>query len=119
MVRRRAKGRRGLWWGRGEVRLVHAGRRGEAKRQAGDARSVCETERWRRAIRTARVASANNAMPAGWDLFSKSGTMFIGERLWNKVSWGKTKTGDTSQRSLAKVRPRARMTSSARYWRGD
>jgi len=23
----------------------------------------------------------------GWDLFSKSGTMFIGERLWNNVKW--------------------------------
>lgn len=45
------------------------------------------------------------ALPlSGWDLFSKSGTMFIGERLWNKVAWGKTRSGDTSQRSAAKVR---------------
>eukprot|EP00962_Isochrysis_galbana_P045625 scaffold18040_cov107-Isochrysis_galbana.AAC.6 len=28
--------------------------------------------------------------------------MFIGERLWNKVAWGKTKSGDTSTRSAAK-----------------
>lgn len=39
----------------------------------------------------------------GWDLISKSGTMFIGERLWNNVKWGKGKTGDSSQRSLAKA----------------
>jgi len=39
----------------------------------------------------------------GWDLISKSGTMFIGERLWNNVKWGKGKSGDSSQRSLAKA----------------
>ena len=41
----------------------------------------------------------------GWDLFSKSITMFIGERLWNNVDWGKDKDaqGDSAQRSLAKA----------------
>jgi len=39
----------------------------------------------------------------GWDLISKSGTMFIGERLWNQVDWGKSESGDTSQRSLVKA----------------
>jgi uncharacterized membrane protein len=39
----------------------------------------------------------------GWDLISKSGTMFIGERLWNNVKWGKGEKGDSSQRSLAKA----------------
>ena len=34
---------------------------------------------------------------------SKSGTMFIGERLWNKVDWGKDETADSSKRSLAKA----------------
>jgi len=39
----------------------------------------------------------------GWDLCSKSVTMFIGERLWNKVEWGKDAGADSSQRSLAKA----------------
>jgi uncharacterized membrane protein len=39
----------------------------------------------------------------GWDLCSKSVTMFIGERLWNKVDWGKEDGADSSQRSLAKA----------------
>lgn len=39
----------------------------------------------------------------GWDLCSKSVTMFLGERLWNNFDWGKTDKGDTSQRSLAKA----------------
>ncbi len=39
----------------------------------------------------------------GWDLCSKSVTMFIGERLWNNVDWGKEAGGDTAKRSLAKA----------------
>ena len=42
----------------------------------------------------------------GWDLCSKSVTMFVGERLWNNVQWGKgggEKGGDSSARSLAKA----------------
>jgi len=39
----------------------------------------------------------------GWDLCSKSVTMFIGERLWNKFDWGKEKGADSSKRSLAKA----------------
>lgn len=49
---------------------------------------------------------ATAASIVGWDLISKSGTMFLGERLWNKVQWGKSDTaggGDTSKRSLAKA----------------
>mmetsp|Transcript_7441 Transcript_7441/g.16390 ORF Transcript_7441/g.16390 Transcript_7441/m.16390 type:complete len:229 (-) Transcript_7441:790-1476(-) len=52
-------------------------------------------------IFTGSLATA--ASIVGWDLFSKSGTMFIGERLWNNVKWGKSKSGDSSQRSLAKA----------------
>lgn len=52
-------------------------------------------------IFTGSLATA--ASIVGWDLISKSGTMFIGERLWNNVKWGKGKTGDSSQRSLAKA----------------
>merc|ERR1719502_485637 len=39
----------------------------------------------------------------GWDLCSKSVTMFLGERLWNNVDWGKDEGGDTQQRSIAKA----------------
>ena len=39
----------------------------------------------------------------GWDLFSKSITMFLGERLWNNVQWGREETGDSAKRSLAKA----------------
>jgi len=39
----------------------------------------------------------------GWDLCSKSVTMFIGERLWNKFDWGKEKGADSSKRSLVKA----------------
>ena len=39
----------------------------------------------------------------GWDLFSKSITMFLGERLWNNVQWGREDTGDSAKRSLAKA----------------
>lgn len=46
---------------------------------------------------------ATAAAIVGWDLCSKSVTMFIGERLWNKVEWGKDKGADSSQRSLAKA----------------
>jgi len=41
----------------------------------------------------------------GWDLCSKSVTMFIGERLWNKSDWGKdtaAKGADDAKRSLVK-----------------
>jgi uncharacterized membrane protein len=37
------------------------------------------------------------------DFVTKSGTMFLGERVWNKVSWGKGKKSDGAQRSLAKA----------------
>ena len=39
----------------------------------------------------------------GWDLCSKSVTMFIGERIWNNFNWGKEKGADSSKRSLAKA----------------
>lgn len=39
----------------------------------------------------------------GWDLISKSGVMFFAERLWNNVRWGKSSSGDSSQRSLVKA----------------
>lgn len=41
----------------------------------------------------------------GWDLCSKSVTMFLGERLWNKFDWGKdsTKGEDSAKRSVAKA----------------
>jgi len=39
----------------------------------------------------------------GWDLISKSAVMFFAERLWNNVRWGKSKDGDSSQRSLVKA----------------
>ena len=38
------------------------------------------------------------------DFLSKAGTMYIGERLWNKVSWGKeAKAGDAASRSVIKA----------------
>jgi len=55
---------------------------------------------------TSFIFTGSLAMAAsivGWDLISKSGTMFIGERLWNNVKWGKSKGGDSSQRSLVKA----------------
>ena len=47
----------------------------------------------------------------GWDLCSKSVTMFIGERIWNNFDWGKEKGDaeasgggkDSAKRSLAKA----------------
>ena len=41
----------------------------------------------------------------GWDLCSKSVTMFIGERLWNKSDWGKDgeEGADSAKRSLVKA----------------
>lgn len=42
----------------------------------------------------------------GSDFVTKSGFMFLGERVWNKVNWGKGKTkgkGDGAKRSLAKA----------------
>ena len=52
-------------------------------------------------IFTGSLAAA--AAIVGWDLCSKSVTMFLGERLWNKVDWGKSEGADSSQRSLAKA----------------
>ena len=57
---------------------------------------------------TSLIYTKSLAMAAsivGWDLCSKSVTMFIGERLWNNVDWGKDKDkgGDSSQRSLVKA----------------
>lgn len=34
---------------------------------------------------------------------TKSGFMFAGERLWNKMKWGKGEKGDSTKRSLAKA----------------
>ncbi|CAM9722251.1 unnamed protein product [Pylaiella littoralis] len=39
----------------------------------------------------------------GSDFVTKSGFMFAGERLWNRVKWGQDKTGDSAKRSLAKA----------------
>ena len=45
----------------------------------------------------------------GWDLCSKSVTMFFGERIWNNFDWGKEKGeggklgADSTKRSLAKA----------------
>ena len=52
-------------------------------------------------IFTKSLAAA--AAIVGWDLCSKSVTMFIGERIWNKFDWGKEKGADSSKRSLAKA----------------
>ena len=55
---------------------------------------------------TSYIFTKSLAMAAsivGWDLCSKSVTMFIGERIWNKFDWGKEKGADTSKRSLAKA----------------
>ena len=58
-------------------------------------------------IFTKSLAAA--AAIVGWDLCSKSVTMFIGERIWNKFDWGKeegeggTDGGDSAKRSLAKA----------------
>ena len=55
---------------------------------------------------TSYIFTQSLAMAAsivGWDLCSKSVTMFIGERIWNKFDWGKEKGADSSKRSLAKA----------------
>lgn len=39
----------------------------------------------------------------GSDFVTKSGTMFLGERVWNKVTWGQENAGDSAKRSLAKA----------------
>jgi len=55
---------------------------------------------------TSYIFTGSLAMAAsivGWDLCSKSVTMFIGERIWNKFDWGKEKGADSSKRSLAKA----------------
>lgn len=55
---------------------------------------------------TSLIFTKSLAMAAsivGWDLCSKSVTMFIGERLWNKVDWGKSEGADSNQRSIAKA----------------
>jgi uncharacterized membrane protein len=54
-------------------------------------------------IFTGSLATA--AAIVGWDLCSKSVTMFIGERLWNKFDWGRdnAKGEDSNKRSLAKA----------------
>ena len=55
---------------------------------------------------TSYIFTKSLAMAAsivGWDLCSKSVTMFIGERIWNKFDWGKEEGADTSKRSLAKA----------------
>merc|ERR1712070_224276 len=74
-------------------------------------RSVVKAAGWRFTAgvvtaATSFIFTGSLAMAAsivGWDLISKSGTMFIGERLWNNVKWGKSKGGDSSQRSLVKA----------------
>ena len=55
---------------------------------------------------TSMVFTGSLAMAAkivGWDLFSKSITMFIGERLWNKSEFGKEGGTDNAKRSLVKA----------------
>jgi len=55
---------------------------------------------------TSYIFTKSLAMAAsivGWDLCSKSVTMFLGERIWNKFDWGKEKGADSSKRSLAKA----------------
>jgi len=52
-------------------------------------------------IFTGSLATA--ASIVGWDLCSKSVTMFLGERLWNKSDWGKDEGGDSVKRSVAKA----------------
>lgn len=52
-------------------------------------------------IFTGSLATA--AAIVGWDLFSKSITMFLGERIWNKFDWGREGGGDSAKRSLAKA----------------
>jgi len=38
------------------------------------------------------------------DFFSKAGFMLLGERVWNRVNWGRGKSGsDTAKRSLVKA----------------
>ncbi|KAG5193016.1 hypothetical protein JKP88DRAFT_214282 [Tribonema minus] len=39
----------------------------------------------------------------GSDFVTKSGFMFLGERVWNKVNWGKGAKTDGAKRSLAKA----------------
>ncbi|CAM9300384.1 unnamed protein product [Choristocarpus tenellus] len=76
-----------------------------------NARSVAKALIWR--ITAAFVTlvsglvfsgSVKTAMSiVGSDFVSKSGFMFIGERVWNKVKWGQNKQGDSNERSLAKA----------------
>jgi len=50
---------------------------------------------------TGSLAAA--AAIVGWDLCSKSVTMFIGERLWNRSNIGRGEKADSKQRSLIKA----------------
>ena len=52
---------------------------------------------------TGSLAAA--AAIVGWDLGTKSISMFIGERLWNKSDWGKDEEAgaDSAKRSLVKA----------------
>ena len=43
------------------------------------------------------------AKMAAWEVVSKSATMFIGERMWNTVAWGKRERADAARRSLLKA----------------
>merc|ERR1719231_1166298 len=55
---------------------------------------------------TSYIFTKSLAMAAsivGWDLCSKSVTMFLGERIWNNFDWGKSEGADTQKRSLAKA----------------
>lgn len=55
---------------------------------------------------TSYIFTRNLAVAAsivGWDLCSKSVTMFIGERIWNRFDWGKEKGADSAKRSFTKA----------------
>ena len=40
---------------------------------------------------------ARAATVAAWEVVSKSATMFIGERMWNTVAWGKRERSDAER----------------------
>ncbi|KAG5178081.1 hypothetical protein JKP88DRAFT_152568, partial [Tribonema minus] len=74
-------------------------------------RSLAKAIVWRVAAAVITLASGlvfskNLRMAAsivGSDFVTKSGFMFLGERAWNKVNWGKGAKTDGAKRSLAKA----------------
>ncbi|CAM9623028.1 unnamed protein product [Discosporangium mesarthrocarpum] len=75
------------------------------------ARSVVKALTWRVTAAVVTLVSGivfsgsmKTAMSiVGSDFITKSGFMFVGERVWNKVKWGQGAKGDSNQRSLAKA----------------